>query len=198
MASSQSMKLHLLKWLSLSLSIATVVIAVLLIWQKSSEQDQRLQTQNETSSQHQTANGGEQIEVEHPDIVERKGDKVIWRLTAQHAITDNQQMHLTAPILELYSERGEMIPIQGDEAWYEPEAKNIHFKGHVLVQHEHWRLTSDELRYESLRDIANIPGSFHMQGESVQLRGRTLELNRQSQQIEVKHDVWFEDQRKHK
>lgn len=137
--------------------------------------------------------------VDKPMIVERNNERILWRLTAEKANTDaNNIMYLTRPVLELLTEAGEVIPVHGREAWYDPEKKNIQFKGQVQVTHQDWVLRSETLRYESKTDIADIPGTFHMQGVDSQMRGRGLKINRKTQRLHIYHDVWLEDARKNK
>ncbi len=135
-----------------------------------------------------------QTKVEKPLIVERKGDRLIWRLQADEAKQHLQSMELKEPRLELFTETGEVIPIRGREAWFEPLKKNIHFKGDVVVNYQEWMLKSEELRYENSLDEVRVPGKFRASKPGLTLRGRGLRVDRKSQQLRVDHDVWIEDE----
>jgi len=177
----------LVKWSSLSVSIGSVLIAVGLMWLNSKESVVVAPTKV-----------GEQVEkpqakVEKPLIVERKGERLIWRLQADSAKQQEQGMYLIEPRLELFTEVGEAVPIRGREAWFEPLRKNISFKGAVQIDFHEWRLNSEALRYESGRDEAVVPGKFELNKPGIKLKGRGLRVDRKSQKLTVDHDVWLVD-----
>jgi len=178
---------RLVKWSSLSISIGSVVVAAGLMWVNSKE-----------SVTVERPKVSEQVEqpqakVEKPLIVERKGDRLIWRLQADSAKQQEQGMYLIEPRLEMFTEAGEAIPIRGREAWFEPLRKNISFKGAVQVDFHEWRLNSEALRYESGRDEAVVPGKFELSKPGIMLKGRGLRVDRKSQKLTVDHDVWLVD-----
>jgi len=178
----------LVKWSSLSISIGSVVVAAGLMWVNSKESVEVAPTKV-----------GEQVEqpqakVEKPLIVERKGDRLIWRLQADSAKQQEQGMYLIEPRLELFTETGEAVPIRGREAWFEPLRKNIRFKGAVQVDFHEWRLNSEALRYESARDEAVVPDRFELRKPGITLKGRGLRVDRKSQRLTVDHDVWLMDE----
>jgi len=131
--------------------------------------------------------------VEKPLIVERKGDRLIWRLQADSALQQEQGMYLTEPRLEMFTEAGEVVPIQGKEAWFEPLRKNIRFKGAVRVDFREWQLKSETLKYVSGRDEAYVSGFFELKKPGVTLKGKGLRVDRKSQRLTVEHNVWLED-----
>lgn len=177
-----------LKWGSLMLSIGSVIVAAGLMW---------LHSGSEIAEQESPPESKEQVttQVERPLIVERKGERLIWRLQADAAKQQQEVMLLTKPKLELFTESGEVIPIQGSKAWFEPVRRNIHFKGAVAVRYRQWLLSCDELRYDSSTDKVVVPGAFRVQGPDVEMKGRKLTADRETQQILVAHDVWVRDER---
>ena len=176
------------KWGSLGVSIGSMVVAAGLLWvnSKVAVSDKPIQASVESSKQ-------PEAKVEKPLIVERKGDRIIWRLQAEEAKQQDQGMHLIEPRLELFTETGEVIPVEGTEAWFEPARKNIHFKGSVKAQYRDWTLLCDEFRYDGGQDELVVPGSFKVSKPDMKLRGRGLRVDRKTQILTVAHDVWVED-----
>jgi len=134
-------------------------------------------------------------EVEKPLIVERDGDRMIWRLQAAKADQVLQGMHLSKPHLELFSESGKMIPVRGEQAWFNPLSRSIRFEGAVVVDYGNWRLNSETLEYDSSKDELYVPGSFRIRGIDVRARGHALHAKRKEQRLWVEKGVWIEDSR---
>ena len=177
----------LIKWSSLGVSIGSVIVAAGLMWVNSKEV---------VTTEPKQDNGKvrqPQAQVEKPLIVERKGDRLIWRLQADSAKQQKQGMYLTDPRLELFTEAGEVVPVRGKEAWFEPLRKNIRFKGSVEVEFRDWKLTSETLQYVSGRDEAYVKDDFELKKPGVTLRGKGLRVDRKSQRLTVEHNVWLED-----
>jgi len=176
------------KWGSLTVSIGSVVVAVGLLWMNSGTEvvDQPPVASVESSKK-------PVAKVEKPMIVERKGERIIWRLQAEEAKQQEQSMHLTDPRLELFTESGEVIPVEGGQAWFEPVRKSIHFKGSVKAQYRDWTLLCDELSYDGGKDELVVPGGFRVNRPGVKMRGRGLRVDRKTQNLKVSHDVWVED-----
>jgi len=131
-----------------------------------------------------------------PLIVERKGERIIWRLKADKA---EQQltgtMHLLQPELDLFTETGKTIPVTGQQAWFTPLSKQVRFKGDVEVRYGEWHLYSDSLRYEEQKNVLFIPGAFRIKGKTTRIRGRNLTGWRDMQHVRVENGVWIEDTR---
>jgi len=179
----------LLKWSCLGVSAGSVVVAVALLWINS----ENVVSEQSPKSAVKTDQPEPQAKVEKPMIVERKGERVIWRLQAESAEQQLDGMRLTEPRLEVFTEAGEAIPIRAQEAWFEPIRKNIRFKGAVQVVYRDWVLSGEALRYDSGRDEVVVPGSFKAAKPGMTLRGRGLRADRKSQLLTVEHDVWVED-----
>jgi len=178
----------LLKWSCLSVSVGSVVVAAGLMWINSNAvvEDQPQQDMAGVAEQ-------PQAKVEKPLIVERKGERMIWRLQADAAKQQKQGMHLVEPRLELFTEAGTVIPVQGREAWFEPLKRNIRFQGAVRANYREWTINSEELRYESGRDELVVPGKFRLSRPKTTLHGRGLRVDRKTEKLSVEHDVWLED-----
>ncbi len=133
--------------------------------------------------------------VEKPSIVERDGERMVWRLNAEKADQELRGMRLTEPRLELFSESGQVIPVQGNYAWFNPVTRNIRFEGAVVVGYKSWRLKSEVLDYDSAKQELHIPGAFHLQGDDIQARGKNMRAQRNTQRLWVENGIWIEDSR---
>lgn len=184
----QSMKAwqwRYLKWACLMLSVGSVGLAAGLMW-----------SHNDAGKlPEEVADTGEaaSTRVEKPLIVERKGEKIIWRLKAESAKQHENTMLLTTPVLELFTENGEVITVHGDQAWFEPLKRNIHFKDHVNVTYRDWLLVSDALYFDSTHNEVIVPNAFTATGQHTTFKGRGLKANRKTQILHVAHDVWLKD-----
>jgi len=176
----------LLKWSCLALCIGSIVAAGMLMW---------LNDEAIVADSPQAGEEGEkpQANVEKPLIVERKGERIIWRLQAESAVQEEQGMHLVDPRLELFTDQGEAVPIRGDEAWFEPAARNIRFKSHVQVLYRGWTLKSGELQYDSGRDEVLVPGAFNLSKPGSSLKGDGMRIDRKSERVTVERNVELED-----
>lgn len=133
-------------------------------------------------------------QVDKPLIVERKGDRMLWRLQAQKAEQETGDgMHLISPRLDLFTETGEIIPVRGKEAWFDPVSRSIRFKGDVDVHYRTWILKCQILNYDHGTEKLHIPGAFRITGDSIKIRGKGLTAFRNTQRILVDQGVWVED-----
>jgi len=176
----------LLKWGCLALSIGSIFVAGLLMWIN----DKPIVA----DSTEQVAEGDKpQANVEKPLIVERKGERIVWRLQAESAIQQEQGMRLVEPRLELFTDKGEAIPIRASEALFEPAARNIRFKGSSQVEFREWTLQSDQLKYDSGRDEVVIPGAFSLSKPGTRLSGIGLRVEHKSERLIIEHKARAED-----
>jgi len=127
-------------------------------------------------------------------IVERKGDRLIWRLKANKAEQQLQgKLLLTKPVLEMFTDNGDVVTVSGARARFDPIRRNIAFDSRVKVTYKQWQLTSDSLIYVSGKDELTVPGAFVATGNKVVARGRGLRVSRDTQQLWVDHGIHIED-----
>jgi len=173
-----------LKWTSLVISVASIIVAVVLM---------RMGGPKEVTS---AKTGAEEpkTQVESPVIVERKDGKITWQL---HASEANQQldgkMHLINPVLVLYTEGGQEVNIESDQAWFEPLQRNVRFKDHVVVHYGAWTMQTGMMVYDSSRDEIHVPGKFRVQGKSIRAHGKNMYLHRITEEVNVEGGIWIED-----
>lgn len=175
------------KWASLAVSVGSMVLAVILIVFG----DHGAQLLQVTSPV-----GG--TKVEKPLIIERKGDRIIWRLKAEKA---EQQLkgglRLTLPTLELFTDAGEKVTISGVWASFDPLHRNIVFHQRVVALYQQWRLSCDTLAYVSSKDEVTVPGPFVAIGDKITIKGAGLRADRHSQRLWVEHGVNIVDRGSH-
>ena len=132
--------------------------------------------------------------VESPVLIERKDGDVAWQLRAEEA---NQQldgrMHLIKPTLLLFTEDKGEIPIESEQAWFDPLKRDIHFQDNVTVHYETWVLYTEVMIYKNATDELHIPGDFRVKGETLRARGKDLRLHRRTEQLTVDKGIWIED-----
>jgi len=176
--------LRWLKWASLLVAVGSMVAALLLLW--SGEPDQ-LAADTNLSKKPNT-------EVDAPVIVERKDGHVLWQLRAIEASQQlDGNMHLTKPQLKLYTDAGQEIRINADQAWFNPLDRNVHFKGDVTTTYDQWILNSQALNYDSGQDRVIIPEQFDLQGDSLKAHGKHLIFARDSGKVDVLEGISIED-----
>lgn len=176
-----------IKWFFLAISVGSLVLAGVMIWQ---HEPQPLPAQ----SKQEVSEAASQARVEKPLLVERKGEKLIWRLQAETARQEEGVMILIHPKLELFTEQQEVVEVQGDKAWFEPLQRNITFRGQVRTNFHEWILTSQQLRYQSAQDTLVIQGAFELNSPDTKVRGRGLTANRKTQEIFIAQHAWVCDE----
>jgi hypothetical protein len=173
------------KWASLSISVGSIGLAIALMAFK----DHGLHLMRASGPEK-----GGQTRVEKPLIVERKGDRLVWRLKADKAEQQLQgKLLLTRPVLEMFTANNEMVTISGARAKFDPLRRNIAFDSQVKVVYRHWRLSCDSLVYVSSRDELTVPGSFVATGDKLVAKGKGLRVQRETQQLWVDHGIRIED-----
>jgi len=148
---------------------------------------------NHSAPTAQTSNAKSMMD--QPVIIENRGEQVRWKLHALKAEQGLKQMHLIQPHLEIFDHDGSAIPIEGDEAWFNPLQRNARFVGHVRIDYRQWHLQSTEALFEGSTGKLHIAGKFSAHGDHVTMVGKDLTVDQPHQQIEVRHHVKIEDQR---
>jgi len=172
------------KWGLLALSIGSLLMAGLFVWRTSSA----------PGLPQGQGGGGVQTRVERPLIVERKGERLLWRLqaaSAEQKLTGNMKMY--EPLLELTTEEGALIPIQSREALFDPVARSARFLGDVRADFPPWHLECDELFYESGAERLQVTGSFRLSGDSLHIRGKDLTMLRKEETLAIADGVQIVD-----
>jgi LPS export ABC transporter protein LptC len=169
------------KWASLAISIGSIGLAIaLMLFMDQSEQMMRASGPEK----------GRQTRVEKPLIVERKGDRLVWRLKADKAEQQLQgNLLLTNPVLEMFTDSGEVVTVSGARARFDPLHRNIVFNDHVVALYQQWRLTCESLAYVSGKNEVTVPGSFVAVGDKMTIKGTGLRADRDTQQLWVEHGV---------
>ncbi|MDX8402201.1 MAG: hypothetical protein R8K47_06175 [Mariprofundaceae bacterium] len=172
------------KWGALGLSIGSVAASVVMM---ATSQPRLAPT--ERADAPQTG----QTRVEKPLIVERDGERVVWRLAAREASQQlDGRMRLTRPVLTLYAADDRAIPVASDMAWFQPLKRRIVFEGHVRVRDGERVLRCDRLVYAAMRGEIHVPGAFRAMEPGRRAQGRDLRIRRHAQTLDVRGGVVIE------
>jgi len=176
-----------LKWISLTVSLGSIALAVVLMQASGPQQAESTKAKTEPKTQ-----------VESPVIIERKDGKITWQLRAADASQQlDGKMRLSKPVLTLYTENGKEIKISSKLAWFEAVQRNVRFEDHVMVFFEDWSLQSELLIYNSGKDEIQIPGSFRLWGKTIKAHGKNMRLHRATEEVNVEDGIWIEDTDSH-
>ncbi len=178
-----------IKWLSLGLSVGSIVLAIVLMQESGNEQP--ASTNKPTTEEPKT-------QVESPVIVERKDGNMVWKLRAEEA---NQQldgrMRLSKPVLVLYTETEQQIHVVSQLAWFNPLTRDLRFEREVLVRYKTWSISTDIMTYNSSSDELHMPNAFKLWGDSITAHGKNMRLQRSSEEVNVDDGIWIEDRNPH-
>ncbi len=182
-AAWRRLKWNSLKWGSLALSMGAVIAAIILM-------------QNGGPKQAAPARNAAQpkTEVESPVIVERKNGKITWQLRAGEATQQlDGNMHLLRPTLVVFTDSGQTITIDSDQAWFEPVRRDVRFKDHVVVHFNDWVMRSELMLYVSAKDEIQAPGAFKLSGKNIKAHGSKMRFHRSTEELDVDDGIWIED-----
>ncbi len=180
-----TLRWYCVKWAALAVAVASVLLTLLLLWQSSVPLLQQADD-GDVAPARQTA-------INKPLIVERDGERIIWRLRAEDASQQQGRMLLQQPELELFTGSGEIVMIRSQQAWFAPAQRDIDFRQQVSVDYRDWHLTTERLLYLSSQDVAVVPGNFKAAGHDARVTGRDLRAERASERISISHDVRVHD-----
>jgi len=174
--------LSLLKWLALALVLIVIAAAALFF------------TLRESHAPTMQKIGGKSA-IEQPVIVENDGGTQKWKLRAERAEQGLHTTHLFQATLELYDQQGVVIPIHGDEAWFDPIKRSARFVGHVTIDYQSWHVQSSQALFDSTAERVYLPKAFTAQGPEMEATGEDLVIDKRQQRLLVRKHVWINDLR---
>jgi len=175
-----------LKWGCLAVSIVSLLVAAGLMWLRQHQDSGVTQTSAQTLDDAGT-------KVESPWMVERKGDRVLWRLKAEQAKQGLKSMHFTHPYLELFNENNEKITVQAEQGDLDLLSRNVHFQGKVKVDFQTWTLVSNSLDVEQASGDVRVKGRFTAEKPNTTIKGRGLLIHHKTYDMYIQHDVWVQN-----
>ncbi len=168
------------------MSVGSLVLVGVLLWLAEPDQHESAQKPPEKAM----------TQVDKPLLVEREGERLVWRLQAE---TAKQQaggnMDMDTPHLELFTRAGLEVPIHSKKAFFDASSRSIRFEGDVVVVYRDWELHSQTLIYDLNHDVIRLPGAFRLDAPGVIARGRNMMVYRQEQRLLVTEGVWIRDER---
>jgi len=127
--------------------------------------------------------------VEKPDIKSYQGDRLSWRLQARSAQEKQDALQLEQPMIELYTDAGEVISIQGEQGIYRESADVIDLQGRVQVGYQGWVIRSERLNYQQKQQVVHIPSSFDMQRDGIHIQGKGMRIEKNKGMLQVEQGV---------
>ena len=172
-------KLTYLKWLFLGLSVSSIVYAGFLMVTAKHSIDEILDAAALKAG----------TVIDNPDMTEYDGEQLVWHLQADSAREQGPNVSLENPMIDMFTEQGENIPIQAKFGRYNKQKQVIHFKGQVTVGFKAWDLSSEKLDFFKAKDEVVIPEAFVLQQDGITITGKDMRIYRKDARIEVLQGV---------
>ncbi|SHK60137.1 LPS export ABC transporter protein LptC [Selenomonas ruminantium] len=112
------------------------------------------------------------------EISEEKNGRKIWDLTAEHIEVniDTKDAQLVNLSGHFYAEDGRVVELKADKGSYEAASKNVVVSGNVSVKNSDGAvLTSEELRWDAVKEILAAIGSAKVTKEDMLATGDRIE-----------------------
>ncbi len=175
-----------LKWTFLVISIGSLISGGVLLWIAEPDHQETTQKLPQEAV----------TEIDKPLLVEREGDRLVWRLQAKSAKRQSGgNLDMDIPQLDLFTKAGLQVPVHSQSAFFDSSSRNVRFEGDVVVVYGEWELRSQKLIYDINHDVIRVPGSFRLNGTGITVKGRNMIVHRQEQRLLVKEKVWIRDDR---
>lgn len=130
--------------------------------------------------------------VEQPDIKEYKGDKLSWRLQAVSAEEHEHILILEQPVIDIYAQDGQVIPIQSNVGEYDKQKGIVHLKDNVVVGYMDWTLQSETLDFYQEKDVLHIQEDFKMYKKGMVVTGKNMRIFKKTGKLSVQGGVHME------
>ncbi|MFQ5355135.1 MAG: LPS export ABC transporter periplasmic protein LptC [Mariprofundaceae bacterium] len=175
-----------LKWAFLVISVGSLISGGVLLWIAEPDHQETTQKLPQEAV----------TEIDKPLLVEREGDRLVWRLQAKSARQQTGgNLDMDIPQLDLFTKAGLQVPVQSQNAFFDSSSRSIRFEGDVVVVYGEWELRSQKLIYGINHDVIRVPDSFRLNGPGVIVKGKNMIVYRQEQRLLVKEKVWIRDSR---
>jgi len=174
-----------LKWLSMSLATGGLAVAGILLW---------LAEPIHQEISHEPAPRS-LTQIDKPLLVEKKGDRLLWRLQAESAKQKpDGNLEMEIPELDLFTGKGVEVPVRSRKAFVDTSNRKIRFQDDVIVTYGKWNLRSQVMVYDINRDVIRMPASFHLTGPGITAKGKNMTIDRNGQRLLVEDKVWIRDE----
>ncbi|MDX8388217.1 MAG: LPS export ABC transporter periplasmic protein LptC [Ghiorsea sp.] len=127
--------------------------------------------------------------ISNPDIKAYEGDDLSWRLQATSAHEQGDLLLLENPVVDLFTKKGERIPIQAKAGEYDKEKGYIHLQGNVEAGYQSWVLKSEALDFYKLVDEIHIVNHFTLRQEGMDISGKNMKVMRALEKVSVSEGV---------
>lgn len=123
--------------------------------------------------------------VANPDMTEYDGDRLVWRLQADSAKEQDTKVLLVNPVIDLFDESGDKMPIQANSGSYDKTNKIMHFEGNVLAGYQAWDLSSDMLDFFDEKGEVIVPDAFVLQQDGMTISGKDMRIFHNTGKLQV-------------
>jgi len=173
-----------LKWFFMALTAGSLTMAGILLWLgEPAHQEDAPELAHKAMTQ-----------IDKPLLVERKGDRLLWRMQAESANqSPDGNLELDVPELDLFSSDGVKVPIRSRKAFVDTLKREIRFRGDVVVIYDQWELRGQVLIYDINRDLIHMPAQFQINGPGITVKGKNMTIDRSRQHVLVEERVWIRD-----
>jgi len=173
------LQLAWLKWLFVAISVGSVLLAgYFMLTAKHSIQQLMDVAAFQAGSR-----------IDKPDIKTYDGDNLSWRLQAESAQEQGDEVLLSLPVIDVYTENRTLIPIQSATAIYHKNTGHILFEGDVKLHFQGWDISSEDLDLFQEAGELQIQGSFLLLQKGIKITGKMLKLTQETRRIQVLQGV---------
>jgi len=174
--------LSALKWLLLSFSVLSVLVALYFTVSAKHSLEEVMQVAALKAG----------TTIANPDISSLEGEVLVWRLQADSATEQGSTVALIEPRVDLYLKNQEHMPIAASSGVYDKDKKHVLLKGDVKTTYQAWQLFSQSLDFFEEKDAVFIDDSFKLMQDGVLIEGKKLQISRQDGTIRVFKGVHME------
>ena len=135
--------------------------------------------------------------ITNPDIKEYEGDILHWRIKAKQAQEKKSVITLQSPVIELYTDKGKLIPIQAVKGNYHKNEQKIHLSGNVIVKFDQWTLSSELLDYDQTKGEIKAVEPFLLHTTDMKVTGKDMTIFKATERIQVLKGVHMVVENKH-
>ncbi len=134
--------------------------------------------------------------IAHPEVVEQRAGRTVWRLRAEAAEEEDGVMALRHPRLEIAMEGGGMLVAEAPRGRFQPNTRSAKLMGGVRAHWQAWRLSAPVLVYAPAQDALIAPQGFVLVRKGWgRARGRMLRIQRGVRRLVAEGHVRVEVQR---
>ncbi len=127
--------------------------------------------------------------ITNPDMTEYDGDKLVWRLQAETAQEQGNEVNLEQPRLQMVLDNGEVVPVRAKSGKYEQNKQKVVLIGDVVVDYQAWELKTSNIDYFQAMGELVAPQDFVLTQKGIIISGKDMRIYRADGRLEVLQGV---------